>query len=75
MYQYETIWDRSIRFNQELSMINSYEAAGKHEVISYVKDILLKETAAEVQVIDEDTDEPFLIASLKPEGATFNTNS
>lgn len=71
MYQYETIWDRSIRFNQELSMINSYEAAGKHEVISYVKDILLKETAAEVQVIDEDTDEPFLIASLKPERATF----
>lgn len=71
MYQYESIWDRSIRFDQELSMINSYEAAGKHKIISYVRDLLLKETKADVRVIDEETDEPFLIASLKPEGASF----
>ena len=39
MYQYDSIWDRSIRFDQELSMINSYEAAGKRQIISYVEGI------------------------------------
>lgn len=61
-------WDRAISFARELSMINSYEAAGKQEVISYMERLLRKETAAGVRVFDAGTDEPFLIASLKPEG-------
>lgn len=71
MYQYHSIWDRAIRFDQELSMINSYEPAGKHRIISYVEKILREETPAEVTVLDADTEEPFLIAALKPEGASF----
>ena len=71
MYQYDSIWDRSIRFDQELSMINSYEAAGKRQIISYVEKLLREETPAEVRVLDADTDEPFLIASLKPKDAAF----
>ena len=71
MYQYDSIWDRSIRFDQELSMINSYEAAGKRQIISYVEKLLREETPAEVRVVDADTDEPFLIASLKPKDAAF----
>ena len=71
MYQYTSLWDRAIRFTQELSMINSYEAAGKHAVIAYVEKLLRNETSAAVTIYDADTDEPFLIASLKPEGAVF----
>lgn len=71
MYQYDSIWDRAIRFDQELSMINSYEAEGKRRIVSYLEKLLREETPAEVKVVDGDTDEPFLIASLKPENATF----
>lgn len=71
LYPYKSIWERAIRFDQELSMINSYLPAGKHEAIAYVEKILRAETPAQVRVIDGDTDEPFLIASLKPEGAKF----
>lgn len=71
MYQYTSLWDRAIRFTQELSMINSYEAAGKHAVIAYVEKLLRNETSAAVTIYDADTGEPFLIASLKPEGAVF----
>lgn len=71
MYQYDSIWDRAIRFDQELSMINSYEAEGKRRIISYLEKLLREETPAEVKVVDGDTDEPFLIASLRPEGAAF----
>ena len=71
MYQYTSLWDRAIRFTQDLSMINSYEAAGKHAVIAYVEKLLRNETSAAVTIYDADTDEPFLIASLKPEGAVF----
>ncbi len=71
MYEYTSIWERAIRFDQEFSRFNSYEPAGKHEVIAYVERILKAETTAEVRVIDGETDEPFLIASLKPENAVF----
>ena len=71
LYPYTDIWDRSIRLDQELSMINSYEPAGKHRIIAYVKELLEAETPAKVQVIDGDTDEPFLIAGIRPEGASF----
>lgn len=71
MYEYTSIWERAIRFTQELTMENSYEPAGKHKNIAYVEELLRRETNAEVTVYDADTDEPFLIASLKPEHADF----
>lgn len=71
MNQHTFDWDRAIQFTRELSAINSYEAAGKHAVISYVEQLLRKETAAAVNIYDTGTDEPFLIASLNPEGASF----
>lgn len=71
MYRYTSIWDRAIRFDQEFSKINSYEPAGKREIIAYVENILRTETHADVRVIDGETDEPFIIAALKPENAEF----
>lgn len=71
MYSYTSIWERAIRFDQELSRFNSYEPAGKHQILVYVEQILKAETKADVRIIDGGTDEPFLIASLKPENAGF----
>ncbi len=67
----ENMKEQAVLYTQDFVRINSYETAGKVEIINLAKSIIEKETIANVEIYDMDTNEPFLIAKILCENPEF----
>jgi len=60
-----------IELTKKMVTFDTYVTKGKAEILNYIKGILSTETSAEINIYNEDKENPYLIAHLKSKSPEF----